>query len=156
MPTAPKRKSTTKAARPTKPVKAPSAAAQTRAYLAALPPATRKQLQGLRAAIVAVAPTAEASFSYGMPGFTLGGKHFIWYAAWKQHTSLYPIGPDIVAALGPATANYETAKGTIRFPLAQPPTATLVRKLVKARMAEMTEVATAKSRAKTTTKGRAK
>ena len=58
----------------------------------------------------------------------------LWYAAWKHHTSLYPIGPDIVRA-HPEMKGLETAKATVRFPLGKPPSATLLKKLVKARIA---------------------
>jgi uncharacterized protein YdhG (YjbR/CyaY superfamily) len=113
------------------------AAEKARAYLAALPPEARRALQKLRAAVLAAAPKAEESFSYGIPGFRLEGKALVWYAAWKQHCSLYPIGPAIVRSLGAAAEGYETAKGTIRFPLREPPPASLVKRLVRARVAEL-------------------
>ena len=110
---------------------------QVRGYLASVPPEARRILEMMRATIRATAPEAVEAFSYGIPGFRLDGRVFIWYAAWKNHVSLYPIGTAIVRAqLGPK-AKYETSKGTIRFPLAHPPTPALVKRLVKARLAEL-------------------
>ena len=111
--------------------------ALTRGYLSALPPDVRKVLEGMRKAVRAAAPKATEAFSYGIPGFKLAGKPLVWCAAWKAHVSLYPVGPAQIKAAGIDPDAYETSKGTIRFPLSNPPSAALVKRLVKARMAEL-------------------
>jgi uncharacterized protein YdhG (YjbR/CyaY superfamily) len=115
---------------------AKKAAAAVRAYIAALPPAPRGRLVQIRALIRAAAPGAVEHFSYRMPGFRLAGKTLIWYAAFKHHTSLFPITPSLIKAHRLNLTGYETAKGTVRFPLAAPLPVALVKRIVMARAAE--------------------
>jgi uncharacterized protein YdhG (YjbR/CyaY superfamily) len=106
------------------------------AYLAKLSADKRATLEKVRKAIRGAAPKAEEGMSYGMPAF-IQGKPIAGYAASARHCAYYPMSGAIVEALKVELKGYETSKGAIRFPIGQAPSATLIRKLVKARLAEI-------------------
>jgi uncharacterized protein YdhG (YjbR/CyaY superfamily) len=105
------------------------------AYLAGLTSDKRASLEKLRRAIKAAAPGAEECISYQLPAFRLDGKILVWFGAAKEHCSFYP-GAAPIAAHRAELAGYKTSKGTIRFPTDEPLPATLVKKLVRTRIAE--------------------
>jgi uncharacterized protein YdhG (YjbR/CyaY superfamily) len=106
------------------------------AYLAGVPEDKRAALQKLRKMILAVVPSAEECFSYGLPGYSLDGKPLVAFAAAANHCAFYPMSGSTVEAHKDDLKEYDTSKGTIRFPADKPLPSALVRKLVKARIAE--------------------
>ena len=104
-------------------------------YLAALSPDKRAALQKLRRAIKAAASKAEECVSYGIPAFRLNGKMLVWFGAATNHCSFFP-GAYPIRKHKNELKRYKISKGTVRFSPDQPLPAALVRKLVKARIAE--------------------
>ena len=107
-------------------------------YLAPLSSDKRAALEKLRQTIRSAAPKAEECISYGVPTFKLGGRMLMSFGAASNHCSLYP-GASPVALFETELAGYSTSKGTVRFQPDRPLPATLIRKLVKARIAENEE-----------------
>lgn len=104
-------------------------------YLAALGVDQRRALEKLRKEIEAAAPKAEECISYGIPGFRLNGKLLVSYGAAAKHCAFYP--GSTLQAFKKEMKDYDTSgKGTIRFPADKPLPSALVRKIVKARIAE--------------------
>jgi uncharacterized protein YdhG (YjbR/CyaY superfamily) len=104
-------------------------------YLARIPEPARGTLKKIRAAIRSAVPseTTEA-ISYRIPAFKYKGT-LLWYAAFSDHCSLFPTA-SVIEAFKDELKNFPTSKGTIHFPVDKPLPATLVRKLVKARIAQ--------------------
>jgi 3-methyladenine DNA glycosylase AlkD/uncharacterized protein YdhG (YjbR/CyaY superfamily) len=106
------------------------------AYLARLSADKRATLEKVRQAIRAAAPDAEEGISYGMPAF-IEGKPIAGYSASAHHCSYFPMSGAITAQFADELAKYEVSKGGFRFPIGKPPPASLIRKLVNARRAEI-------------------
>jgi uncharacterized protein YdhG (YjbR/CyaY superfamily) len=111
--------------------------AKRRAYFASLPPAVRTRMKTIRDLVRDLAPDAVEVFSYGIPGFKRNGKPLVWYAAFAHHTSLYPMTASIRKAHATALKGYKMSTGTVQFPLDEPLPVALVKRLVRARLAEL-------------------
>lgn len=110
-----------------------------RTYYASLPVSTRRRVRELRDVIVGVAPDAEETISYRIPAFKLDGRILIYCAGWKEHTSLYPLTAGMKAACARDLERFETSKGTVKFPADKPLPVAVIKRLVKARVAELRE-----------------
>jgi uncharacterized protein YdhG (YjbR/CyaY superfamily) len=106
-------------------------------YLAALEEPKRSTLAQLRETILTIVPDAEQCISYGMPAFKLRGKTIAGFAAFKNHLSYLPHSGSVIPALGTATKGFSSTKGSLHFPVDRPLPKALVRKLLVARMAEV-------------------
>ena len=115
----------------------PSKPTSTAEYLAALPEEKRAVVERMRKSIGSAVPRAEECFSYGIPASSLDGKPLAWVAAWKSHYSFYPVSKTTLETHATEVGDYKTLKGTIQFPASQPVPYALVKKLAKARAAEL-------------------
>lgn len=105
-------------------------------YIAAVPEPARTTLEKMRQTIRAAVPEVTETISYRLPTFRYRGKPLVALGAAKDHCSFFLMGyipPELEGEL----EKYDTGKGTIRFPVDRPLPASLVRKVVKARIAQV-------------------
>ena len=105
-------------------------------YLAGVKADQRSALEKLRRAIRATAPNAEERISYGIPAFRLNGRALVFFGAWANHCSFYPGSSTTLKKFRDDLKSFQITKGTIRFSPDNPLPLALVKKLVKARIAE--------------------
>ena len=101
-------------------------------YLATQPPDRRRALKAVRAQIKAAAPDAVETLSYGMPTYKVDGKALAYFAAFKEHLSLFALPTE---ELPQSARRRIAAKGTIQFTPEDPLPSPVLRKLLKARLA---------------------
>ena len=108
-------------------------------YIAAQPRALRAVLERVRSTIRKAVPGGEEVISYGIPTYKRHGSPVLYFAAWKEHYSLYPSNDRIVAAFRDKLAPYELSKGTIRFPLSEPVPVRLIAGIARLRAKQVDE-----------------
>lgn len=104
-------------------------------YLKNAPKEARAMLEQLREIIKTTAPNADEVISYQMPAYKYHGP-LVYFAAYKNHVGFYPASGSLIDAYKDELKNYETSKGTIRFPIGKPLPVALITKIVKARLEE--------------------
>jgi uncharacterized protein YdhG (YjbR/CyaY superfamily) len=109
-------------------------AAELDAYLDRLDEPKRSTLRQLRCDILAAVPDAEQCISYAVPGFKVAGKTIAGFAAFKNHLSYLPHSGSVFPELADELAGYEKSSGALRFPVDQPLSAHLVKKLIDVRL----------------------
>jgi uncharacterized protein YdhG (YjbR/CyaY superfamily) len=105
-------------------------------YLAGVPEPGRSALTKVRAVIRSVAPAETTEvISYGIPTFKYK-RGLVALAAFKDHCSFFPMGASVLDAFKEELKEFRVSKGTLHFPLDRPLPAALVKKIVKARIAQ--------------------
>ena len=127
------------------PLMGPGRAPDVETYFAWLPEPYYTTLDKVRKAIRAAAPKpATEGIYYGMPAFHYKGG-LVAYAAFKAHCSLFPLNGRLIEEFARDLAKYKTSKGAIQFPVDEPLPTPLVKKIVKARVAQNQTRAMAKA-----------
>ena len=115
-------------------------------YLANVPEPARSTLNKIRSTIRSAAPAeATEAISYGMPAFKYKGS-LMAFAAFSKHCSLFPMNSSLIKTYQKELEGFETSKGTIHFPVDKPLPAALLKRLVKARVAEQDQREKAKKK----------
>jgi len=105
------------------------------AYLAGVLEPARSTLNKMRAAIRSAVPSeATEVISHQMPAFRHNGV-LVWFAAFSDHCSLFPTAA-VIEKFKNELKPFSTSKGTIHFPTNKPLPTALIKKLVKARVAQ--------------------
>ena len=113
-------------------------------YIAGFPRDVQKILKQIRTTIKKVAPDAEEAIKYGIPTFVLN-ENLVHFAAFKNHIGFYPT-PSSIEAFKDELFRYESAKGSVQFPIDEPMPLSLIAKIVKFRVKEARARSTAKKR----------
>ncbi|PYM16903.1 MAG: hypothetical protein DME18_00345 [Verrucomicrobia bacterium] len=103
-------------------------------YIAGFPRDVQVILQGIRNTIKKAAPDAEEAIKYQVPTFVLNG-NLVHFAAFQKHIGFYPT-PSAIQEFKDELCSYESAKGSVQFPLDKPVPFGLIRKIVKFRLKE--------------------
>jgi uncharacterized protein YdhG (YjbR/CyaY superfamily) len=103
-------------------------------YIAGFPGDVQAVLQQIRATIRKAAPEAQETINYGIPTFTLHG-NLVHFAAFKKHIGFYPT-PSGIEKFKAELAGYESAKGSVQFPLDKPIPYELITQIVTFRVEE--------------------
>ena len=105
-------------------------------YLATVPEPQRTTLNKVRAIIQSVLPVGAVEvISYGIPCVKYHGM-LLGYGAFAEHCSLFGMSGTLLGPMKEDLKKYSTSKGTIRFPVDKPLPSPLIKKLVKAAIAE--------------------
>jgi len=105
-------------------------------YLAPLQGEKRAALEKLRATIRRIVPRAEECISYRIPAFRLDGRVIAGFCARANGCSYFPFSGSTLATLARELKGYDGTKSALHFDPAEPLPASLVRKLLRARIAE--------------------
>src|SRR5262245_33131429 len=106
-------------------------------YIDAAPEETRAKLKQLHEIIRKAAPGATEGLKWRMPAYSYE-KILVTFAVFKNHIGFYPM-PSAIKAFTKELSSYQTASGSVQFPLDQKLPVSLIRKMVQFRVKESKE-----------------
>jgi uncharacterized protein YdhG (YjbR/CyaY superfamily) len=108
-------------------------------FLSSVEEPKKSTLEEVRRRILEIVPNAEQGIKYNMPAFMLNGKCFACIAPFKNHLNYSPYSGQILGQFPKELASYVVSegKGSLQFPIDKPLPKTLLKKLIKARLAEI-------------------
>ena len=106
-------------------------------YISKFPNEIQDILENIREVIRKEAPWAEETINYDIPTFVLNG-NLVHFGAFKRHLGFYPT-PSGITAFSKELAEYETAKGSVKFPFNKPIPYDLIGAIIKFRVREQNE-----------------
>lgn len=101
------------------------------AYLQDTEPAKRAELERIRSIVKKLVPEAQEVISYGIPTFKYKGAPLIYFAAFKDHLSVFPGAP---LEIKDKLKGYKLGKGTIQFTVDKPLPEAIIQELVASRL----------------------
>lgn len=105
-------------------------------YLKDVTPSQRKELERIRLIVKTAVPEAEETISYGIPTLTYNKKYLVYFAAFKDHMSIFP-GATLTAELKDKLKGYIFGKGTIQFTEANPLPKEIIEQIVATRLEKL-------------------
>lgn len=107
-------------------------------YLAKVSASQKAQLERIRRIVKQIVPDVEETIGYGIPAFKCQNQPLVYFAAFKNHMSLFPTaGPTEV--LKDKLQAYKISKGTIQFTLENPLPESIIREIIQIRLAEISK-----------------
>ena len=106
-------------------------------FFAAVDEPKRSTLEEMRRRILEVVPDAEQTIKYGMPAFLKDGWCFVCIAPFKNHINWSPYSSNVFVQLQDELAGYAVSKGSMQFAVDKPLPKTLIKKLIKVRLAQI-------------------
>lgn len=102
-------------------------------YLKRATPTQRSMLQRIRELVHELVPGVEESISYDIPAFKLNGKAIIYFAAFKNHMSIFPTGDSQIDEISDELKKFRKSKGTLQFTEQNPIPEPLIKKIILSR-----------------------
>lgn len=108
-------------------------------YLQTATPSQKVALEHIRDIVLTLAPEAEQGMGYGIPVFKYKKRPLIYFAAFKNHMSMFPASDEMIAAVGKDLEKFRAAKGTLHFTEEEPIPDAMLTKIIQFRLAAITQ-----------------